>query len=92
MAQGLYTCILDYKHRNLTDETLPGFLTNQVQADLDAAPPGRVYVDLSFNRFTVVGLERVIFLMETHSQASTSLPMDAMMQCNQLVATHHESE
>ena len=74
MAQGPYTCILDYKHRNLTDGTLPGFLTTQVQADLDAAPPGRVYVDLSFNRFTVVGLEHVIRLMEAHSQASIPLP------------------
>lgn len=70
MAQELYSSILDYKHKNLTDETLPGFLANQVKSDLDvASKAGRLFIDLSFNRFTVSGLDCVINLMETHPQA-----------------------
>ena len=63
------TCnyMLDYKHNNLTDDVIGQFLE-----DLSLPSNGRIYMDLSFNRFTETGLEEVISFMENHNTVSGS--------------------
>ena len=65
MDANIYTDVLDYKHKNLTDNAIDKFL-----AELQLPANGRIYLDLSFNRFTEKGLEKVISLMENHTTVS----------------------
>eukprot|EP00195_Chlamydomonas_chlamydogama_P003805 CAMPEP_0202919708 /NCGR_PEP_ID=MMETSP1392-20130828/76475_1 /ASSEMBLY_ACC=CAM_ASM_000868 /TAXON_ID=225041 /ORGANISM="Chlamydomonas chlamydogama, Strain SAG 11-48b" /LENGTH=335 /DNA_ID=CAMNT_0049613165 /DNA_START=219 /DNA_END=1226 /DNA_ORIENTATION=- len=59
---------LSYRHRNLQDKHIDNFLKETVVPDLASCQ--NVLVDLSFHRFTINGLKKIVNFMESHEKVT----------------------